>query len=108
MSRSSRPDRPAAALHRPTGRIVGHSDIESYEYLPQAAFQANTLVHPDHRGHRLSLLLKARNIPQLLQIRPEAERLYTWNATENASILRANSRLGFVPAALMAAWEKSV
>lgn len=98
----------AAALHRPTGRIVGHSDIESYEYLPQAAFQANTLVHPDHRGHRLSLLLKARNIPQLLQIRPEAERLYTWNATENASILRANSRLGFVPAALMAAWEKSV
>ena len=98
----------AAVRHRSSGMIVGHSDIESYEYLPQAAYQANTLIHPDHRGQRLALLLKAQNVLCLLQVRPEAERLYTWNAIENTSILRTNARLGFTPTALMAAWEKSL
>lgn len=98
----------AAALHRATGRIVGHSDIETYAYLPQAAYQANTLVHPEHRGHRLALVLKAHNIARLLQVRPEAERLYTWNAVENESIHRTNRDLGFVPAAVMAAWQKRI
>lgn len=98
----------AAVRHRSSGQIVGYSDIESYEYLPQAAYQGNTLVHPEHRGQRLALLLKAHNVLRLLQVRPEAERLYTWNALENSSILRANTRLGFTPAALMAAWEKDL
>lgn len=98
----------AAVRNRSSGMIVGHSDIESYEYLPQAAYQANTLIHPDHRGQRLALLLKAQNVLCLLQVRPEAERLYTWNAIENTSILRTNARLGFTPTALMAAWEKSL
>ncbi|WP_313822219.1 GNAT family N-acetyltransferase [Citricoccus sp.] len=95
-----------AALDRSTGRLVGHSDIETFADLPQAAYQGNTLVHPEHRGRGLAVLLKAVNVSQLLRLKPETERLYTWNAAENGAILRANQQLGFVPVATHPAWQK--
>ncbi|XKH57025.1 GNAT family N-acetyltransferase [Citricoccus nitrophenolicus] len=95
-----------AARDRSTGQLVGHSDIETFADLPQAAYQGNTLVHPEHRGRGLAVLLKAVNVSQLLRLKPEAERLYTWNAAENGAILRANQELGFVPVATHPAWQK--
>ena len=95
-----------AALHRESGRLVGHSDIETFADLPQAAYQGNTLVAPDHRGRRLALLLKAANVSRLLRLRPTAERLYTWTAEENPAILRANEELGFVPVSTHPGWQK--
>ncbi|GAA1130745.1 hypothetical protein GCM10009670_24730 [Citricoccus alkalitolerans] len=97
-----------AARDRSTGRLVGHSDIETFADLPQAAYQGNTLVHPEHRGRGLAVLLKAVNVSQLLRLKPEAERLYTWNAAENGAILRANQELGFVPVSTHPAWQKRV
>lgn len=95
-----------AVRDRATGRLVGHSDVETFADLPQAAYQGNTLVHPEHRGRGLALLLKAVNVSRLLQHHPEAARLYTWNADENRAILRANGELGFVPVATHPAWQK--
>ncbi|MFC0247480.1 GNAT family N-acetyltransferase [Citricoccus parietis] len=95
-----------AARDRSTGQLVGHSDIETFADLPQAAYQGNTLVHPEHRGRGLAVLLKAVNVSQLLRLRSETERLYTWNAAENGAILRANQELGFVPVATHPAWQK--
>ncbi|WP_413543987.1 N-acetyltransferase family protein [Citricoccus nitrophenolicus] len=95
-----------AVRDRATGRLAGHSDIETFADLPQAAYQGNTLVHPEHRGLGLALLLKAANVSRLLRHRPEADRLYTWNAAENRAILRANGELGFVPVATHPAWQK--
>ncbi|XKH53417.1 GNAT family N-acetyltransferase [Citricoccus nitrophenolicus] len=95
-----------AARDRSTGQLVGHSDIETFADLPQATYQGNTLVHPEHRGRGLAVLLKAVNVSQLLRLKPEAERLYTWNAAENGAILRANQELGFVPVATHPAWQK--
>ncbi|MEV4902766.1 GNAT family N-acetyltransferase [Citricoccus sp. NPDC055426] len=96
----------SAVRDRATGRLVGHSDVETFADLPQAAYQGNTLVHPEHRGRGLALLLKAVNVSRLLRRQPEAVRLYTWNADENRAILRANGELGFVPAATHPAWQK--
>jgi GNAT superfamily N-acetyltransferase len=96
-----------AALHRPSGRLAGHSDIETFPDLPQAAYQGNTLVHPDHRGRRLALLLKAANVSRLLRLRPATERLYAWTAEENPAILRANGELGFVPVSTHPGWQKT-
>jgi GNAT superfamily N-acetyltransferase len=95
-----------AALHRPSGRLAGHSDIETFRDLPQAAYQGDTLVHPDHRGRRLALLLKAANVSRLLRVAPATERLYAWTAQENAAILRANEELGFVPVSTHPGWQK--
>jgi GNAT superfamily N-acetyltransferase len=95
-----------AALHRPSGRLVGHSDIETFRDLPQAAYQGNTLVHPEHRGRRLAVLLKAANVSRLLRARPTTERLYAWAAEDNPAILRANAELGFVPVSTHPGWQK--
>jgi GNAT superfamily N-acetyltransferase len=95
-----------AVLHRPSGRLVGHSDIETFRDLPQAAYQGNTLVHPGHRGRHLALLLKAANVSRLVRLRPATERLYAWTARENAAILRANEELGFVPVSTHPGWQK--
>lgn len=97
-----------AVRDRSTGQLVGHSDIETFADLPQAAYQGNTLVRPEHRGRGLAVLLKAVNVSQLLRLKPATERLYTWNAAENGAILRANKELGFVPVATHPAWQKRV
>ncbi|MGM7671349.1 GNAT family N-acetyltransferase [Microbacterium sp. A93] len=91
-----------------TGQLVGHTDIETSADLPQTAYQGSTPVHPDHRGRGLVLLLKAVNISRLLELKPETERLYTWNDAEHQEILRANDELGFVPAATRPGWRKSI
>jgi GNAT superfamily N-acetyltransferase len=96
-----------AALHRPSGRLAGHSDIETFRDLPQAAYQGNTLVHPGHRGRRLALLLKAANVSRLLRLRPTTERLYAWTAEENPAIQQANQELGFVPVSTHPGWQKT-
>jgi GNAT superfamily N-acetyltransferase len=96
-----------AVLHRPSGRLVGHSDIESFRELPQAAYQRNTLIHPDHRGRRLALALKAANVSRLLRVAPTTERLYTWSDQENTAIQRANEELGFVPVSTHPCWQKT-
>ncbi|MCY1159565.1 MAG: family N-acetyltransferase [Citricoccus sp.] len=95
-----------AVLHRPSGRLVGHSDVETFRDLPQVAYQGSTLVHPDHRGRHLALLLKAANVSRLVRSRPATERLYAWTARENEAILRANETLGFRPVSAHPGWQK--
>ncbi|HRO29996.1 GNAT family N-acetyltransferase [Citricoccus sp.] len=97
-----------AARHRPSGRLVGHSDIETFRDLPQVAYQGSTLVHPDHRGRHLALLLKAANISRLVRSRPTVERVYAWAARENAAILRANETLGFRPVSTRPGWQRRI
>ncbi|MDN5727102.1 MAG: hypothetical protein L0G99_14400, partial [Propionibacteriales bacterium] len=50
------------ARHRATGALVAYTDIDHPLDKPAAAFQEDTLVHGDHRGHRLGLLIKAANL----------------------------------------------
>ncbi|MFC7401109.1 GNAT family N-acetyltransferase [Citricoccus sp. GCM10030269] len=89
-----------AARDRSTGRLVGYSDIETFDDLPQAVYQGATVIHPEHSGRQLSLLLQAVNISRLLRYQPETERLYAWGAVEE--------ELGFVPVATHPAWQKAL
>ena len=90
--------------HDESGEIVGISDL----YLPQArpwiAFQDDTGVAAAHRGHRLGAWMKATNHQRLRRERPEVEVVSTWNATQNAPMLRINRALGFAPAQHFRAW----
>lgn len=97
-----------AVRHRPSGELVGYSEIQmpsSYGFL---AFQDDTLVAPAHRGHRLGMLMKAQNLVALRTLRPELERLHTWNAEENRHMLSINEALGFAPTGVVALWQKRV
>ena len=93
--------RSVAALARvgEDGPLVAYSDVGVSSHDPDNAFQWDTLVQPEHRGHRLGLLVKVAVVELLRTEAPRARRLHTWNADDNGYMIAINDRLGFRPAA---------
>lgn len=81
--------------HRPTGELVGHSFVWIARAQPQAAFQEDTLIRRDHRGHGLGLAVKQAVLAELRRSHPRVQRIHTWNADENQHMLAINEALGF-------------
>jgi RimJ/RimL family protein N-acetyltransferase len=77
------------------GNLVAFTDIGIWKQGPGVAEQWNTIVEPDHRGHRLGLTVKIVNLRHLRRESPGALRLETWNANENARMIAINELLGF-------------
>lgn len=97
----------AVALHRGSGDAVAFTVL----LLPapgRPASQEDTLVHADHRGHRLGMLVKAENLLQLRRLHPDRTRVLTWNAEENRPMLRVNEALGFIAVGAEGAWQRRV
>ncbi|WP_229052604.1 GNAT family N-acetyltransferase [Aeromicrobium sp. Leaf350] len=93
------------AEHRPSGRLVGITEIE----VPaddRPAFQEDTLVLPEHRGHALGLRLKVRNLHELRRHAPGTSTVLTFNAEENRPMLTVNEAMGFRAMAHEGSWEK--
>jgi GNAT superfamily N-acetyltransferase len=92
------------AVHRRSSRLVAFTSF----FVPQRpdfVWQHDTLVHRDHRGHRLGMLVKAANLQRLAAQRPQVRRVGTWNAEENAHMLAINVALGFAPSGGSATWQ---
>lgn len=82
----------------PDGTFVGNSVIDVHDSPGTTiAHQENTLVMPEHRGHRLGLALKVRNQRRLQEAFPQLRRLITWNSRTNAAMIAVNDQLGFRP-----------
>jgi GNAT superfamily N-acetyltransferase len=83
------------------GRVVAYTDLVTLAHDQPWVMQWGTLVHRDHRGHRLGLAVKAANLLQLLRSGAElnGRRLVTWNAEVNSHMIGINERLGFRPTA---------
>jgi GNAT superfamily N-acetyltransferase len=94
------------AVHRPTGRIAGFTDIAVPPHDPSMAFQWDTLVMSEHRGHRLGLRVKAANLRAVRRELPGVTWLCTWNAESNEPMLRVNRALGFRPVGRSTEWLK--
>src|SRR5699024_5037425 len=58
-------------------------------------WQENTLVMPDHRGHRLGLALKVATHRQLRERAPQLRSLVTWNSHVNPWMIEINEKLGY-------------
>ncbi|KAA1422307.1 GNAT family N-acetyltransferase [Mumia zhuanghuii] len=84
----------------PDGTLAGHSQIIVPATDPQNAYQWDTLVLTDHRGHRLGLAMKARNLLAAADELGPRTLLHTWNAAENAPMVSVNEALGFRLAAM--------
>jgi hypothetical protein len=97
----------AAARHIPSGQLVAYTAVNTVPE-PDYAFQNDTLVHGDHRGHRLGMLIKAANLQELAARRPALKRVHTWNAGENSYMLAINVALGFRPVSVEGAWQKKL
>ncbi|WP_460458621.1 GNAT family N-acetyltransferase [Angustibacter peucedani] len=94
------------AVHRDTGRAVAFTELAVAEHTPDHAYQWDTLVLAEHRGHRLGQLVKAANVRALRAELPAVQRVVTWNAAENAPMLRVNRALGFVTVGVSTDWQK--
>lgn len=83
----------AVALHQ--GRVVAYANAS----VPAAGIrhvdQFGTLVHPDHRGHRLGMAVKCAQMRLLAEEFPEHDYIQTSNAEVNAHMVAINVALGF-------------
>ncbi|WP_210650788.1 GNAT family N-acetyltransferase [Nocardioides sp. SYSU D00065] len=83
--------RVAAARRRDDGVLGGYSLL----FVPHGAhygWQDDTMVMPEHRGHRLGAALKSVNYAGLPA---EVTTVHTWTAPSNTAMHHTNTALGF-------------
>ena len=97
-----------AARHRDSNELAAYTVLELAPGKPWLADQDDTLVAASHRGHRLGMLVKIRNLRRLLAEYPAVERVNTFNAAENDHMLAINVALGFRPAGYDGEWQRTV
>jgi GNAT superfamily N-acetyltransferase len=93
-----------AVRHEESDRLVAFSAIGVSQLQSDPAYQWDTIVHRDHRGHRLGMLAKVVNTRLLRKEVPEARRIVTWNAESNTHMVAINDVLGFRPVERVAEW----
>lgn len=84
----------AGAVHRASGRMVAFTTMGLPRSLPERAYQWETLVLREHRGHRLGMLVKLTALHELAAEQPAAQYISTWNAQENGPMIAVNAALG--------------
>ena len=92
----------------PDGSVAGYTQLVVPPTDDGRVSQADTLVLPDHRGHRLGLAMKVRNLRRLQEQHPDRTYVGTWNADGNEPMLAVNSRLGATPRERMLEFQRSV
>jgi GNAT superfamily N-acetyltransferase len=93
------------ARHDASGHLVGFTDIGVNIDVMRVAYQWDTIVRPDHRGHRLGLLMKLANLELLQRTISGVELINTWNAAVNQHMISVNEAMGFRAADVEWAWE---
>lgn len=96
----------AAAEHLQSGTLAGFTELAVADSSSGAASQMDTLVHGNHRGHRLGMLLKVANLQALTAAYPQVRLVTTFNAEENRPMLTVNEAIGFRAAGRAAGWQK--
>ena len=83
------------ARHKQTSEIGGHTVMMMQPLQPTYAWQYDTAVHRDHRGHRLGTLVKLEMMRWLAEAEPGIERIETWNNADNSYMINANEAIGY-------------
>ena len=80
----------------PDGSFAGNSEVHVHD-SPETTlgWQENTLVMPEHRGHRLGLALKVATHRQLRERAPQLRSVVTWNSHVNPWMIGINEKLGY-------------
>ncbi|MBM2617297.1 GNAT family N-acetyltransferase [Actinoplanes sp. LDG1-06] len=94
------------ALH--DGRPVAWTWIVAEADQPVHAWQSTTIVDPDHRGHRLGMLVKIENLAYVRAAKPRLEAIDTFNAASNTYMLKVNRAMGFRAADAWIEWQKDL
>lgn len=92
----------------PDGTVAAYSELVVPKFDPGRVYQWGTLALPAHRGHRLGLATKARNLLWLQQERPDLVLLSTYNAEENVPMIAVNERMGFRPVERLGEFQRKL
>jgi GNAT superfamily N-acetyltransferase len=98
----------AVAQHIPSGRLVAFTELLVADDTPKESWQLATLVHPEHRGHRLGLAVKLANLDFLAERAPDVRLIVTGNASENAPMIAVNDMMGFEVVGTGMFWQKQL
>jgi GNAT superfamily N-acetyltransferase len=77
------------------GHLVAFTQLVGYATSPWYAEQWDTIVAPEHRGHRLGTLVKVANLDFARAQRPELRVIDTCNAASNPYMVGINEAMGF-------------
>lgn len=98
----------AVARHRPSGELVGYSELTVSREAPATAYQWDTLVVRTHRGHRLGALMKIATMQELERGGYATRRIMTSNNSLNTAMIAVNEALGFYPTGGIVTWHKAL
>lgn len=96
------------ARHDASGRLVGFTEVAIPLGAPESAWQHDTLVMREHRGHGLGFAMKLANLFAVHQQHPKVRRINTWNAEENGPMIAVNQDLGFQVEAHSTDWHRPI
>lgn len=97
-----------AARHDASGHLVAFTEVAIPLGAPESAWQHDTLVMREHRGHGLGFALKVANLLVVQERYPAVERISTWNAEENAPMIAVNEEIGCRAEAHSAYWHRLI
>ena len=75
---------------------------------PEKFHQWATIVLKEHRGHRLGLALKARNLRAVQRDHPQRTSIHTQNEETNGPMVDINERMGFKPLELVVEFQRKL
>jgi GNAT superfamily N-acetyltransferase len=80
----------------PDGGLAAYSQLGGADSQPGQLYQWDTMVRPEHRGHRLGMAVKLPNIHAMqARLGGASAVVHTYNAPGNAAMIAVNDRLGF-------------
>ncbi|NHN56677.1 GNAT family N-acetyltransferase [Calidifontibacter sp. DB0510] len=88
--------------------MVGFSKVEVPAQTPSLAYQGDTIVLAEARGHRLGIRLKSAVALELMATFPQVTRVRTWNADDNRHMLAVNRELGYRTEGALRAWQRTL
>jgi GNAT superfamily N-acetyltransferase len=88
-----------------TGQLVAFTQIVGDSTSHWYTGQWDTIVAPEHRGHRLGTLIKVANLEHARAQRPELRIIDTCNADTNPYMVAINEAMGFRPHRRTVEWQ---
>ncbi len=90
------------------GAAAAYTDLVVPKHDPGRVHQWGTLARREHRGHRLGIALKARNLLWAQREQPGLRSLRTYNAEENTHMIGVNEAMGFRPVERLGEFQKTL
>ena len=94
-----------AARHSATGDFAALTQIVTDPDTPGWGIQQITAVLPEHRGHRLGLLIKIAMLELATGYEPGLRRILTGNAESNEHMIAINAQLGYAISDVYRSWD---